>query len=257
MKKIFLVLFSLFLSINCVSAKEWKKVRIATESAFPPFSFVNKDGQISGFNVDIAHAFCKEMKVECEIIVHDFDTIIPGLLANKYDAIISSMSITEERKKQVAFTDKYYQSGGRFVVSKDKAVDILVNGLQGKSIGVQRATTHANFLKDNYNKKVKVIEYDTTDNAHIDLFAGRVDALLDDTLAVASGLFNKEEGKQYQFIGPELTNPKWFGEGIGIAVRKDNAELVEMFNKAIKESRKNGSYQKVNANYFPFDIYGE
>jgi len=236
-----------------VQAQKWTKVRIATEGAYPPFNYVDKDGRVGGFDVDIANALCEEMKVQCTIVAQDWDGIIPGLLAKKYDAIVASMAITEERKKRIDFSDKYYQTVARFVAKKGSGIEIGREGLKGKTIGVQRATIHANYLNDNYKGVVNIKEYDNYENAYIDLAAGRVDAILDDNVALWAFL-QKPEGKNFEFVGPPATG-KWFGEGKGIAVRKEDQDLKTMFNKALATIRANGTYKKINEKYFPFDLY--
>ena len=133
------------LSAASVDAKEWKKVRIGVEGAYPPFSYVDPDGKLAGFDIDIANALCKQMGAECTMVQQDWDGIIPALLARKYDAIIASMSITEERKKKVAFTDKYYNTPAKFARKRGSGVEISKAGLKGKTVAVQRATIHENF----------------------------------------------------------------------------------------------------------------
>lgn len=238
-------------------AREWKTVRVATEGAYPPFNSVDKNGELQGFDVDIAKALCKEMGVQCEFVVQDWDGLIPGLLAKKFDAIIASMSITEERKQKVDFTDKYYVSPARFVARKDAKIEISKEGLKGKTVGVQRATIHENFVRDNYGDSVQIKSYATQDEANMDLTAGRVDLVIADATVLQGGFLDTPAGKDYAFIGPSFTAEKWFGEGIGIALRKGDDDLKAMFNKAIQAIRKNGVYQKINAKYFDFDLYGD
>lgn len=240
-----------------VPAGEWKTIRIATEGAYPPFNSVDSNGELQGFDVDITKAICKQMGVECKMMIQDWDGLIPGLLAKKYDAIVASMSITEERKQKVDFTDKYYVSPARFVAKKGASIDVSKKGLKGKVVGVQRATIHENFVRDNFGDSVQIKSYATQDEANMDLTAGRVDLVIADATVLQGGFLDTEAGQGYAFIGPSFTDEKWFGEGIGIAVRKGNDDLKEMLNKAIKELRKNGVYQKINAKYFDFDLYGE
>jgi arginine/ornithine transport system substrate-binding protein len=228
-----------------------QKVRIATEGAYPPFNFKAPDGSLQGFDVDIAKALCAEAHLDCTIVAQDWDGIIPGLLAKKYDAIVASMAITEERKKKVDFTDKYYQMPARFVEKKGAGFTISPEGLKGKTIGAQRATIHAQYLLDHYASIADVKTYDTQENVTLDLTAGRLDLMLASSAVILGSFLNKPEGKDYEFVGPELQ----LGAGTGIAVRQGDDALRQTFNQAIAAIRANGTYQQINAKYFDFSIY--
>lgn len=237
-------------------AKDWNKLRVGVEGAYPPFSWMEPDGTLKGFDIDIALAVCEHMNAECELVPQDWDGIIPALLANKYDAIIASMSITEERKEKVAFSDKYYSTPAKFVRKKGSGIEISAEGLQGKSVGVQRATIHENFLNDNYGDVVEVKGYGTQDEAYLDFTAGRVDLLLADSVALDDGFLKTDAGKDAEFVGPGYSDPKWFGDGAGIAIRKGDMDLQKLLNEAISAIRANGTYKKINDKYFEFDVYG-
>ena len=236
--------------------KKWTKVRFGVEGAYPPFSQVTPSGELQGFDIDIANALCEQMKAECQLIQQDFDGLIPALRARKFDAIIASMSITPERKQQVDFTKKYYQTPAKFVRKKGSGIEITAEGLKGKKVGVQRATIHDSFLTDNYGGTVDISRYGTQDEANLDLVSGRVDLLLADSVALDDGFLKTDQGKGYEFVGPAFDDPKWFGEGAGIAVRKEEADLTKQLNAAIDEIRKNGTYDKIAKKYFDFDVYG-
>lgn len=259
MKRLILLIVAVavVLSTGIAGAKDWKKVRIGVEGAYPPFSYVKPDGTLAGFDIDIAKALGEAMGAEVTLVAQDWDGIIPALLARKYDAIIASMSITEERKKKVAFSNKYYQTPAKFVCKQGAMKEFSKEALQGKKVGVQRATIHDRYLTDNYGNDVEIKRYGTQDEAYLDLTAGRVDMLLADSVALSDGFLKKPEGKDYMFIGPDLNDPKWFGEGAGIAIRKQDTDLVEKFNKAIETIRTNGTYKKIQDKYFDFNVYGE
>ena len=237
-------------------AGDWSKVRIGVEGAYPPFSWVEADGQLKGFDIDIALALCKEIGAKCSLVQSDWDGIIPSLLAKKYDAIIASMSITEERKKKVNFTDKYYNTPAKFARKKGSGIEISKEGLAGKTVGVQRATTHDNFVSEEFGDAVEIKRYGTQDEAYLDAVAGRVDLLLADSVAMDDGFLKTDNGKDWEFVGPGYTDVKYFGEGAGIAVRKEDTDLQEMLNKAIAAIRDNGTYEAINKKYFEFDVYG-
>ena len=252
-----IAVLALVLAAGTVQAKEWKKIRIGVEGAYPPFSYVTPEGDLAGFDIEIAKALVAAMGKDIELVTQDWDGIIPALLARKYDAIIASMSITEERKKKVAFTNKYYNTPAKFVCKKGAMSEFSRANIKGKKVGVQRATIHDRYLTDNFGKDVEVKRYATQDEAYLDLVAGRVDMLLADSVAISDGFLKKPEGQDYQFIGPDLNDPKWFGEGTGIAIRKEDKDLVEMFNKAIEQIRADGTYKKIQDKYFDFNVYGD
>ena len=238
-----------------VSANEWNKIRIGVEGAYPPFSWVEKDGTLKGFDIDIAMALCEEIGAECVLVPQDWDGIIPALLARKYDAIIASMSITEERKKKVAFSDKYYNTPAKFARKKGSGITISKAGMKGKKVGVQRATTHDNFITAEFGDSVEIKRYGTQDEAYLDAISGRVDLLLADSIAMDDGFLKTDKGKGWEFVGPGYSEPKYFGVGAGIAVRKSDGELAKLFSLAIKVIRSNGVYHRINGKYFAFDVY--
>ena len=244
-------------SLGCAEAAsaQLQKVRIATEGAFAPFNYKDTNGELQGFDVDIAKALCSKAKFDCTIVAQDWDGIIPGLLAKKYDAIIASMSITEERKKTIDFTDKYYQTPARFVARKGSSIEISKAGLKGKTIGVQRATINADLIRETYGDVLTIKEYDTQDNANLDLIAGRVDLVLADAVVLQESLLDKPEGKDFAFVGP-VPRGSIVDEGAGIGIRKADTKLKDAFNAAIKAIRADGTYKRINDKYFSFDVYG-
>jgi arginine/ornithine transport system substrate-binding protein len=250
------IIVCFFLTAATAFAGDIKQVRIGTEGAYPPFNLVDKNGELQGFDVDIAKALCEAAGVECKFVVQDWDGMIPGLLAKKYDAIIASMAITKEREKKVAFTNKYYMTPAKFVAKKGAGIDITPEGLKGKVVGVQRATTHENFVRDKFGT-VTIKSYATQDEANMDLVSGRVDLVIADSVVLLEGFINTEQGKDCEFTGPGFTDEQWYGKGIGIAIRKGDKGLVALFNEAIKKIRANDVYKTINDKYFDFDVYGD
>jgi arginine/ornithine transport system substrate-binding protein len=258
MKKILLATAIITATLTgAVQAKEWKQVRFGVEGAYPPFSWTEPSGELKGFDVDIASALCTEMKVKCKIVAQDWDGIIPSLLARKYDAIIAAMSITEERKKKIDFTGKYALMPSKYVAKKGTDLTFTKEGLKGVKIGVQRATTHDKYIDGNFGDSVDIVRYGSFDEAYLDLKNGRIEAILGEAAALNDGLLKKEGGDGFEFIGPTLTNPKWFGEGFGIALRKQDKDLTMKLDAAIISIREQGIYQKIAAKYFEFDVYGK
>ncbi len=230
-------------------------LRIGVEGAYKPFSWKEADGTLKGFDIDIAMALCAEMKRECKLVEQDWDGIIPALLAKKYDAIIASMSITDERKKRVDFSNKYYNTPGKFVAPKGSGLKVSKKGLDGKRVGVQRGTTHQCNLEKMF-PGAEVVMYATQEEVFQDLAIGRIDAQISDSIAADEGFLMTDSGKDFEFVGADQTDLGCYGEGAGVAVRKQDGELKGQFNKAIQAIRKNGTYQKINAKYFDFDIFG-
>jgi arginine/ornithine transport system substrate-binding protein len=239
------------------SAADWKKLRIGVEGAsYPPFSIVGTDGKLSGFDIDIADALCAQMKAECTLVTQDFDGMIPALQARKFDAVIASMSITPERQKQVLFSDKYYQTPARLVAKAGSQLQLTPAGLKGRKIGVQRSTIHDRFATDSF-QGAEIVRYTKQEEVFLDLAAGRIDATLADSVAVDVGFLKTPQGKGYAFIGPVYTEPKYFGTGAGIAMRKSDTDLKAKVDAAIAAIRADGSYKKIQDKYFDFDVYGD
>lgn len=232
-----------------------------TPESYPPFTTIDANGQVQGFEADLAAAMCEEMKVKCEWVLQAWDGIIPALNENKFDAIIASMSVTEERLQVVDFSDKYYDSPAMWVGRKDATYEVDANGflaldkLAGKVVGVQVSTTHASYAEAKVKGVAEIKTYDTQENANLDLIAGRVDLLLADSIALTDGLLSTPDGADFEVKGATFTDPL-MGAGVGAAVRKGDP-LREKFNAAIAALRANGKYKEINDKYFAFDIYGQ
>ncbi|MEX0449627.1 ABC transporter substrate-binding protein [Spiribacter sp. 221] len=222
-------------------------IRIATEGAYPPFNFIDASGEVQGFDVEIAKALCEEMDANCELVTQNWDGIIPGLIAGRYDAIIASMSITPERQEAVSFSEPYYSNKLQFIAPEDS--DFGPGDAAGSAVGAQRATIAAQWLEENV-PDADIRLYDTQENAYLDLESGRLDAVLADVY-VSYEWLDSDEGAAYEFKG----DPVYDDDKIAVAVRKDDQVLAERFSEAIKAIRADGTYQAINANYFPFDIY--
>ena len=235
---------------------EGEKLVIGTEGAYPPFNNLESDGTLTGFDVDIAKALCEEMKAECTFVTQDWDGIIPALIAKKFDAIIASMSITEERKQQVDFSKKYYNTPPAIAVPKDSELtEATEAALAGKIIGAQASTTHSNYAEA-HMKEPEIKLYPTADEYKLDVANGRVDAVVDDVVVLSEWL-KTEDGACCKLLGTLPIDPVINGEGAGIAVRKGETALADKFTAAIAAIRESGKYQEINAKYFAFDVYGD
>ncbi|MCT6871421.1 MAG: transporter substrate-binding domain-containing protein [Bartonella sp.] len=244
---------SLFLGGLIVSfSAQAETLTIATEGAYPPFSYVDSNNTLHGFDIDIANALCEKMKVECKVVAQDWDGIIPGLLAKKYDAIVASMVPTPERKQKVDFTNRYYTTTLAIAVPKDSDIkDVSAASLKNKNLGAQSGATQAIYAEDNYVPEGANLKlYPTPDEANSDLLNHRLDAVIHDKFPLLTWLDN--EGKDCCKLLGEIEGTK---EPISIAIRKNSDELKERFNKAIDEIRADGTYAKIVQKYFKSDIY--
>lgn len=240
--------------LGAAGAEAQEKLRLGTEGAYPPFNYFDSAGNVIGFDVEIGLALCEKMGVECEIIAQDWDGIIPGLQANRYDFIIASMFITEERKQQVAFTDPYYKAAMTHVAPKDSGLTELTNDtLSGMAIGAQSGTTQANFVQAQY-PDADIRLYPTQDEVNLDMASGRIDLQVGDMLPLLDFLAT-DDGQCCEMVGEPITDPAFVGEGVGIAVRQEDTELVSRLNEALQAIREDGTYQAINDKYFPIDVY--
>ena len=247
---------ALVLSVGAASAQDKMQLKIGTEGAYPPFNNLTSDGKLEGFDIDIARALCEEMNAECEFVTQDWDGIIPALQAGKFDAIIASMSITPERMEKVDFTNKYYNTPPAIAVPKDSPITEATDaGLAGKLIGAQSSTTHSNYAEEKLpSAELKL--YPTPDEYKLDIDSGRIDAVIDDVIVLSEWL-KSDAGTCCKLLGTLTPDPVINGEGAGIAIRKGETELRDMFNKAIAAIRENGTYKTINDKYFDVDVYGE
>ncbi|MGF1657895.1 MAG: lysine/arginine/ornithine ABC transporter substrate-binding protein [Rubrimonas sp.] len=230
-------------------------LRICVEGAYPPFSQTSDSGDVVGFDIDIANALCAEMGKTCEMVATEWDAIIPALEEGKCDAIVASMSITEERKQRIDFTAKYYQTPARFAAAEGAGLEDTPSGLAGKRVCVQRGTIHHDYMEGAF-PKADLVLYPTQDEVFLDLGSGRCDAILADSMAIQDGFLATSAGAGFAFFGADHTDPKYFGNGAGIGVRKADTELRDALSAAIAAIRANGVYKEINDRYFAFDIYG-
>ena len=236
---------TLVFSANALAVDKYK---VGIEGAYPPFNNKNASGEVVGFDYDIAMALCAKMKAECEVVTSDWDGIIPSLNAKKYDFIVSSLSITDERKNAVDFTDPYYSNKQQFVAKKGVDFKTDIDSLKTKKLGTQRSTQAATWLEDNIGGDISL--YDTQENAYLDLSSGRVDGLLADKYAIYGWLKDDPAGKDYEFKGKPINED----DKVGIALRKGESDLRTKLNLALKEIKEDGTYKKINDKYFPFSI---
>ena len=251
-------LLAITLGALCVSSfSQGKDLKVAIDPTYEPFTFKTPDGKPTGFDVEIAQALCEQIKRKCVFVEQVWDSMIAGLMARKYDVIISSMSVTEERQKQIDFTDKYYNTPSRVVLRKAFKYDGPAS-VKGKKIGVLKASTQEKYaLGELKPAGAEVVSYEAQDQVYLDIKAGRLDGTVADHVEVTGGFLSKPEGKDFELKGEELYIPKYFGIGAGIGLRKGQDALKGELNAAIKAIRANGTYKKINDKYFKFDVYGK
>ena len=271
------ILISFFLTISSNA----ESIRIGTEGAYPPWTSKDASGNLIGFEVELANELCKIMKAECTIVEQDWDGMIPALLLRKFDAIMAGMSITAERQKTITFSQGYADEVASLAVMKGsdlegmdtpeginlslggsdvkKALKTIKGALAGKTVCVQTATIHQNFLDSGDVGSVNVRTYKTQDEVNLDLASGRCDAAL--AAAVAFTDYAEKSGKPVVLVGPTFSGGA-FGNGVGVGIRKGgdsnsiekrDAKLLKDFNKAIDKARKQGIISKLAIKHFGFD----
>ncbi len=256
-KNLFSLAFATFLATvpaTAAMAAETDTLRIGTEGAYPPFNYMTADGKLGGFDLEIGRALCKEMQTKCSFVAQDWDGIIPALKAGKYDVIIASMFITEKRKKQVSFTDAYQKSAMTFVTPKDSNLtDFSPAAMAGKTIGAQGSTTQADYISALYPDS-DVRMYPTQDAVNLDLVSGRLDAQVGDLIPMLEWTQKSDDGACCQLAGELITDPRFVGDGVGMAVRKEDDALRQKLNKALTAIVADGTYKAINDKFFTINI---
>jgi polar amino acid transport system substrate-binding protein len=225
-------------------------IRIASEGYYPPFNYFDDGGKLAGFDIDIGRALCEKMNADCSFVQQDWDALIPGLVDGKYDVILASMSITEEREKTVSFTIPYYSNMLTFIGRRNSGIKLTDDGLKGKSVGSQHDTISAEHLEGQYRGIVKVKLFDTQGEAYAALATGKLDLVLVDNLPAYDWL-QTDAGKDHEFVGEFID----IDDRIGMAVRKGDDDLRQKLNQALIAILEDGTYETINDNYFPFSIY--
>lgn len=233
-------------------------LRLGIDPTFPPFESKNASGQLVGFDIDLGNAICAEMKVQCSWVQNSFDGLIPALQAKKFDAILSSLSITDERKKAIAFSDKLFNTPAFLITAKGSSLTPTAQSLKGKRIGVQQGSVFENYANKYWrNAGVEVIAYPDAESVYADLTNGRLDGTLDDAVVVTEALLSKPQGKNFALVQPQVKDDEIFGPGTGIGLRQSDTALQARFNQAIATIRANGTYDRLAKKYFDFNIYGD
>ena len=231
-------------------------LKVAVDPTYEPFTYKTPQGEVTGFDVDIAKAVCEQIKRKCVFVEQVWDSMIPGLQAKKYDVIVSSMSMTDERRRVVDFSDRYYKTPSAVVLKKTAAYTGPAS-TKGMKIGVLKGSTQEKWANGELKTAgATIIPYEAQDQVYLDIKSGRLDGTVADKVEVNGGFLRKPEGADYGYKGPDQYETKYYGDGIGIALRKNQGDLKKQINEAIKTIRSNGTYNTIAKKYFDFDPYG-
>lgn len=242
---------TVIVAATLTTAQAAEKLDIATDATFPPFEYIDSEGKLVGYDIELMQAVCEAAELDCNIFNAAWDGMIPGLIDGKYDALISQLTVTEKRRQVIAFSDIYDRPIFRFVAKKGAALDITPEGLAGKTIAVQTGTPMDAYVTSHY-PMATIKHYDTGSAPYLELTAGRADVHISYQAQVIHGFLNSDAGKDFELVGPQLTgaDAKEFGEGVAIAINKKNEALVESINKGLATIRENGKLDAINAKYF-------
>jgi len=236
-------------------------LRVGTECTYHPFNYRDSDGNLKGYDVDVARAVGEDIGAEIEFVCQKWDGMIPSLLANKFDLIVASMSITDKRKEKIDFSAPYRVSIGQFIGKKSKDLQFFnadgsVNtaGFDGIKVGLQRATTYDNWIQAKA-PSAEVVRYDSTEALYLDLKNGRVDAIMTNPMKAYLKFLSQPDGAGFDVVGPQIEEQEFFGIGVGVGLRKGNDELLQRVNVAIKKITEDGSLEQFALKEFPFTIH--
>jgi len=229
------------------------KITIATEAAFPPFNYLDKKGLPAGFEMELAQEACQRMKAECEYVAVKWDDLIPGLLDKKFDIIMSSLEVNNERRRRLGMSRRYYLSPGAFIAQKGQPFDGPPTLLRNKRIGVQKDSTHADWIDKSFRRSAQIKRYATVADALQALTKDEVDAVFGDKVQL--WLWSqKPEGKCCEVMGQDIKDNQTLGVGVSAGLRREDAKLREALNKAFAEMMSDGTFKKLNDKYFPFPL---
>ncbi len=235
-------------------APDWKKIRVGVEGNYPPFSKLGPDGKLVGFDIDIAMAVCRKLGAECTLVQQEWDGMMPALNAKKFDMIVASMTITDERRKAADFSDPYYDVPSRWVAKAGAFKDHKPADLKGRKIIVLRNSPRAKHVAELY-KDSEVLLVNKETDVYLELVAGRGDIGFGSSVVSSEAFLKKPEGKGFAQVG-NTVRLDGGGGGVGIAFRKGETALRDKVNAALKAIKADGSYKKLADTYFDFDVSG-
>ncbi|MBY6034064.1 transporter substrate-binding domain-containing protein [Marinobacter daepoensis] len=225
-----------------------KDLRIAFDIPYEPFEYRDDSGELTGFEVELASAVCEKLETNCEFVIQAWDGMIPGLLARKFDLIMSSMSITAERAERVLFSEPYYITPGGWFGPESFSTDVTdMDAMKDKTVGVQRGTTMDTYVTENMGGVVNMKRYTTAEDMVLDLEGQRLDVVFVDYPVGEQTVLSKDGYK-------EVGEPVKLGEGVGVAMRKRDADLAKKVNAALRTLKEDGTYDAIMKKYFNYDI---
>lgn len=255
MTKVSLLVLMIAASCKVFAAPVATELKLGIDPTFPPFESKTPQGQIVGFDADLGRAICQKMQVKCVFVENTFDGLIPALKAKKFDAILSSLSINEERKKSIDFSTALFNTPVYLITAKKSGLSATPESLQGKRVGVQQGSVFETYANQYWRPKgVEIVSYPSPDQIYADLALGRLDASLDDAASATASFLEKPQGAGFQLNGKEVVDKPLFGNGAGLGLRKGDEPLKASIDKAIADIRADGTYAKLNKEYFKFDV---
>jgi polar amino acid transport system substrate-binding protein len=236
-------------------------LRVGMECTYAPFNFKSPDGELMGYDVDVANGVAGLIGANLEFVCQKWDGMIPALLANKFDIVVASMSITDKRLKKMDFSTTYRISVGRLVGKRNAGFNLFDNSgkpipanFAGLKVGLERATTYSDWF-ENVLPEAKVVLYDTNEALYLDLVNGRTDMIMTNPMKAYLRFLSKEDGAGFEFVSPQIDEKKYFGTGVGIGLRQGNSALKGRLDKAIRTLADHGYLESYALKYFPFAIH--
>lgn len=258
--KVLVAVALMALTSNAATARDLK---IGSECTYPPFNYRTPAGELAGFDIDVAREIGKRLGADLAFVCQPFDSMIPGLTSGKFDLILASLSITEDRKKSIDFSIPYRSSTAQFIAAKGSGLTPVTtdgkpnpSALKGKTVAIQRSSTYERYMKDMY-PGVTVQLYDTVDNMLLDLTAKRVDLVFAGPIKLATDFLQKPRGEKYEFVGGEINDIAYFGPGVGVGVRKEDVKLRGEVDAALAAMIKDGAFKAINDKYWSFNVLPE
>lgn len=236
-----------------------QNLRVAVDGNYPPFSMVDQKGRLTGFDIEMADEICKRIQAKCTKVRVPWEDMVDSVNTGKAEMVVASTSITPSRRLRVAFSNRYYHTPAMFMRRKgDSRVDGLVGDMRGKVIGVQRLTTHDQFITTELGNVATIKRFTTVGDLVNALMSKQVDTILADAWALQSGpMKDKVASSKLEMIGPPYINSRWFGEGIGVVMAKSQTDLKTEVDRAIASMRDDGTYTRIASKYFNYDVYGQ